>query len=872
VDAREVYGEGMEENSWLGKALVRAVTNKNLELPGPEERVRLLAVDDLVEAILRACFLSGTEGEYFLVLGKEMKIEEMAKVLMDKAKMTRFKVMEVSKKIDQGNEKLAEASESQLRWKAETPFEEGVVGTLQYFFSRVDEENRRSKKSKTTVIKPVKELRQQPFAVVVEEKEIEVEGQEEEEILKNDKKGIVEVKMTVFKEEEVGDEFEIPRLIESKQKEAEKVKEDDYIEEESEELTVAERGEPEETVLETNQVKAKKKGGLRWWWGVGVGLILLSLIWPVRWIWSAQSTIKAITKAPELIRDKKYNQVEVTADMKIKELSAIDEKITEWGLNSLETVRNYQTGIKVLIDFLVMEKQSLNLIRTADEMSEAVFGDKEINWEDQLTAINGGLVETENNLGILQARLSGGSGWVPKNWRGTVQKGLKTIEDLKGQLGLGKEILKIIPEILGLDGRRREYMVLFQNESEIRPTGGFIGSYGLISFQKGRLIDFEVKDIYEADGQLKGHVEPPWEIKAHLGEANWYMRDANWNPDFVKTSADIQWFLEKETQKRVDGVVGIDLAVVRAMLGVTGPIKVTDFKETIDKDNLYEQAEFYAETKFFPGSGQKASFLGTLGKQLFEEIKLLKTEKKMELYQVLMEMLESNEMQMAINNTQAAKVINEMGWDGKIYNGKCAGEACVTDYWYAVEANVGVNKANYFLRKNIEEGVEFTGESLNRILKINYENTAKNNNWPGGDYKNYLRIYLPKEVVLSQISVSDGYDTTIKKVYSGEEIRIREVEGKKEIGFLVIVPVTKKRIVEIRYSSKISLGDKKEFTYMKYIQKQPGTGETGLVSLVSFGEEWQPIQVEPAASLVGGKLLFNQKLSKDIKMGVVLGK
>jgi len=337
-------------------------------------------------------------------------------------------------------------------------------------------------------------------------------------------------------------------------------------------------------------------------------LILLSLIWPVRWIWSAQSTIKAITKAPELIRDKKYNQVEVTADMKIKELSAIDEKITEWGLNSLETVRNYQTGIKVLIDFLVMEKQSLNLIRTADEMSEAVFGDKEINWEDQLTAINGGLVETENNLGILQARLSGGSGWVPKNWRGTVQKGLKTIEDLKGQLGLGKEILKIIPEILGLDGRRREYMVLFQNESEIRPTGGFIGSYGLISFQKGRLIDFEVKDIYEADGQLKGHVEPPWEIKAHLGEANWYMRDANWNPDFVKTSADIQWFLEKETQKRVDGVVGIDLAVVRAMLGVTGPIKVTDFKETIDKDNLYEQANFMLKLNFFPVRAKKQVF------------------------------------------------------------------------------------------------------------------------------------------------------------------------------------------------------------------------------------------------------------------------
>ena len=99
VDAKEVYGEGMEENSLLGKTLMRAVLNKNLELPSPETKIRLLAVNDLVEAILRACFLSGTEREYFLVLGKEIRVEEMAKILMDKAKMTRFKVMETGVKL-----------------------------------------------------------------------------------------------------------------------------------------------------------------------------------------------------------------------------------------------------------------------------------------------------------------------------------------------------------------------------------------------------------------------------------------------------------------------------------------------------------------------------------------------------------------------------------------------------------------------------------------------------------------------------------------------------------------------------------------------------------------------------------------------------
>jgi hypothetical protein len=149
---------------------------------------------------------------------------------------------------------------------------------------------------------------------------------------------------------------------------------------------------------------------------------------------------------------------------------------------------------------------------------------------------------------------------------------------------------------------------LFQNESELRPTGGFIGSYGLLTFKSGKLISFEIKDIYEADGQLQGHVEPPWEIKNYLNEANWYMRDANWKADFVKTSADIQWFLGKEMNQKVDGVIGIDLAVAKSILGVIGEVYVPDFNEKINSNNLYEQAEYYAETKFFPVQDRKLVF------------------------------------------------------------------------------------------------------------------------------------------------------------------------------------------------------------------------------------------------------------------------
>jgi hypothetical protein len=868
VEANEVYGERMGKNSFLAKVIRQAVVNKNLELPEASRVIKLLAVDDLVEAILRACFLSGTNREYFLVLGKEISFEELAKVFMDKAKMTRFKVMETNWENNQGNEKLAETTEKQLRWKAQIPFEQGVDGTLQYFFSLVDEENRRKKQNEVGKKKEIREKNKHMgiYDVLVDE-EVEQSGTEE---IKKDS----EVKMTIYNEEtnDKEEDFDVPSLMEKSDKEEKDEEDSDYIEEESDD-GVKEISNDQFLISKNFEKKEGKKNWFGKYWWVGMIILFLGLlVKPLNWYWVTVKTIREIKNTPEMIKDKKYNQVEILTEKRINDLNGIDGQISDLNLNSFVLFRNYQSGLKILMDFLVLEKSLPETARAADNINEAIFKEKQIDWTLELEKLKTGIAETEANIGLLQARLSGDYSWLPAGWRSTLQKESKTLDEVRNKITLGKGVIDLLPEFLGLDGQKREYVILFQNESELRPTGGFIGSYGLVNFYGGKLTDFKVKDIYEADGQLQGHVESPWEIKTYLNEANWYMRDANWKADFVQTSADIQWFLEKEVSQKVDGVIGIDLAVAKSVLGVIGKVYVPDFNEEINESNLYEQAEFYAETKFFPGSVQKASFLGGLGQQMFEEIKNLDTEKSLLLVDSMLNLLEQNEIQIAANNSDLSKKINNLGWDGKLYNGKCTQENCLADYWYIVEANLGVNKANYFINRGIEEVTEITATSLNRTIKVNYENTAKNSNWPGGDYKNYLRIYLPKNVELSQISVSDGYDTSIKKIYSSNEITTREVDGKKEVGFLMIVPVLKKRILEIKYSSNLDLGEGKEFTYMKYIQKQPGTGETSLVSLVSFPENWQPLQVEPTASMVGGKLLFNLKLDEDIKMGVVLGR
>ena len=874
VEAFGVYGVGMSwqwrNGNWLTEILEAAVKNKNLEVPLSNQKIKLLEVSDLVEAILRASFLSNTEKKSFLILGKIVTAEDIARILIDKAKMTKMKVFQKEMKVFEDISNKSEDSEKILRWWPQIDFEKGINETLQYFFSTIDEENRnQAKRIKNKPIIENKKIIEKPRVKLVVEEEVVEEPLVEEvdkKIISEDREILSSMKIFEEDEKEVNNETNEEEIEDG----------DDYWDipkfESNKKIVVDQNIKKTETYDSVNKKKNKNKKRMGFWlFLLGMGLFLFLMI-PIDWGIKTYLVTKDINNVPELIKNKKYAKASEITEKDLDKLTEMDNKINDWGLNGLDWFRNYQNTLKVAINILEIEQESINLVKTSDLMMGAIFENNEIDWGTTLVLMKKQLEVLEDNLGLLEVRLTGDMSWLPSKWRMEAQRQVSNLADLKKKINYGLEFIDVLPSFLGVGTGEKKYLILFQNESELRATGGFIGSYGLLTFNDGELKNLEIKDIYEADGQLSGHVEPPIEIKNHLGEVNWYMRDANWKADFTQASTDIQWFYNKETGGQVDGVIGIDLAAAKSVLEVTGEIFVPDFNEKITKDNLYEQAEFYAEKKFFPGSNQKASFLGGLGKQMFETIKSLSIIKKAELMSKTIDLLENNELQLAINDVKIDNVMSGLGWNGEIYNGKCGTENCVMDYLYLVESNLGVNKANYFLRRNMEQSIDIANGSLSRVVKITYENTAKNSNWPGGDYKNYVRLYLPKDINMSQIVVMDGVDTTIRKVYKNSELRVREIDGKKEVGFLMTVPVSKKRIVEIRYSSNLDLSGKSKFSYINYIQRQPGSGETGLVNLVSFPDGWQPTQVQPAASLVGGKLLFNQKLDKDIRMGVELEK
>jgi hypothetical protein len=84
--------------------------------------------------------------------------------------------------------------------------------------------------------------------------------------------------------------------------------------------------------------------------------------------------------------------------------------------------------------------------------------------------------------------------------------------------------------------------------------------------------------------------------------------------------------------------------------------------------------------------------------------------------------------------------------------------------------------------------------------------------------------------------------------------------------------VGKKIKVEVKYTESMALKNLQKFSYLSYVQKQSGFGDTGMVTLISVPQDWQILGVNPAANVVGGKLLFNQKLDGDIKMGVEISR
>ena len=409
-----------------------------------------------------------------------------------------------------------------------------------------------------------------------------------------------------------------------------------------------------------------------------------------------------------------------------------------------------------------------------------------------------------------------------------------------------------LPSILGT-GNNKNYLILFENNMELRPTGGFIGSYGVANFGNGKLSGLDINDIYSADGQLKGHVEPPAPIKNYLGEANWWFRDSNWDPDFPTSAQRAEWFLGKEMNQQVDGVIAIDLMPIKNILKFTGPIFLPDYNLTITSDNLYEKTQEEAQANSFAGSRQKASFLTALSRSLIAQFSKMDSKDRLLILKSLYDDLQGRHIQVYLHDPEAADALNKLNWSGEFQTYSC-GNSCYSDFVGDVEANVGDNKSNYFINRSIDLKVNFNGQYITRNMTINLQNSANPSLGPSGVYKTYVRILVPQDAEVLGVKSVIGQNST---ELSPE---ITQENGRQEVGVFTQVQPEQQNSIVFTWQNGVS-GSSDIKNYGLYVRKQAGIDDSpisvefsGVGSLIS----------QPIFTLTnGGVYTYNTDLTQD---------
>lgn len=390
-------------------------------------------------------------------------------------------------------------------------------------------------------------------------------------------------------------------------------------------------------------------------------------------------------------------------------------------------------------------------------------------------------------------------------------------------------ILQMYQEITGVK-EEKNYLLLFQNNSELRPTGGFIGSVGELKVKDGKIIDLTVRDVYELDGQLTRHVEPHYIIRRYL-QPHLYLRDSNFDIEFDRSAVAAAQIYNAETDKEIDGVIAIDFEVVKKLLENTGTLTLTDQNITIDKNTAQQLIQDTIQDNFFPGSGKKKDILQSLMTTL-----ILKLESDPKLAasfaKEIPELLEEKHIMFTFQDPNMQKLFSANDYTGSINDTRPTGGTARNDIFGINEANIGVNKANESLERRVEYEAYMGQNSIISKATLNIFNTGKNSQ----DYKAYIRVIIPKSSTLESLEINGVEQTVVPaitdpQIYEargynipkGLEVDEKEEDEYKTIGFTVTVPKMRTHEITILYTNGLTHTMADKIDYSLLVIKQPGT-------------------------------------------------
>ena len=487
---------------------------------------------------------------------------------------------------------------------------------------------------------------------------------------------------------------------------------------------------------------------------------------------------------------------------------------------------------------------------------------------------------------------------VPDDYRYLVEELKIKIPQLEESMQEFMDFSDALTIILGGE-RKMRYLVVFQNNTELRATGGFAGSFAEMDVLHGQIESIHVPagGTYDIQGQLSAFVAPPEPLR--LINPRWEFHDANWFPDFPSSAKKLLYFYQKAGGPTVDGVIVINATLMPELLEIVGPIEMPEYGRVIDSENfLFETQKIVdIEYKQFTDrtSGRKEEapkqFIGDLAPKILERLEGTDMPTLLSVLDVLGKGLVQKDVLLYFESNTLQSEMERLGWSGSL-------KQTSGDYLMVVNTNLGGGKTDSVIDQIIDVDIDVSedGSIINTITISKKHRGLQNALFEGVNNVDYLRLYVPKG---SQLLEASGFEIPAEELFEVSDIPLSIDEdlalifkdaytdsvsgtdvwtenGKtvfgnwiqtkpgetEQVQFVYKLPfklIEKPREQNLLEIAKARLGFKNLETYTLFLQKQPGVKTRTSTINLSLPETLRVIWSSHAGSDETASVSFNNE-------------
>ena len=407
-------------------------------------------------------------------------------------------------------------------------------------------------------------------------------------------------------------------------------------------------------------------------------------------------------------------------------------EFSEASQNLLESVRLARSGLEIFLETRLTWDLESNAsgpeLYQGISRSRAVF----VQSHERLSAAHATLASVRGEL-------------FPADARNSFNSFLSTLERAKNGTGGLLDFQTFLLNLLG--GEKKTYLLLFQNNNEVRPTGGFLGTYGILEFENGTLRINRIETVYNLDGQLKEKIAAPGPLQRQV-TTHWGMRDSNWFVDFPTASLKILDFLEKESGIVADGIFIFTPDLFERLLAVTGEVGMSEYGVTLNAGNFRDTVQYFTSIAYDRVLNQPKQFLADFAPQLLNRLQSLAPQDWLRVSTVLREGIQQKHLMMFSLDPALQEQISSYGATGGI-------ERTEGDYLAIYNSNVGGGKTDIDIRTEVRKDVTVLSD---RTAIIHLDITRTHEGYEEQFFPkniNFMRIFVPLSATLLS---AEGFD------------------------------------------------------------------------------------------------------------------